>query len=144
MGLQHVLYSVQEGDSLMLCAELVGQIEINVEVTLSTLSDGSTEGTCIDTYTLAVRIIIPLSIIVYTFSATLSVTCTDYLPVSEVLTFEPGVLKNCINFSALSDVLVENEEIVLVVLSNANPQNVTLDPSQATIVIVDTTGIPIK
>ena len=55
VGLQRVLYSVQEGGSLMLCVELVGQIERNVEVTLSTLSNGSTEGMYIHIHTLAVH-----------------------------------------------------------------------------------------
>ena len=79
-----------------------------------------------------------------TLPAALSVAGMDYLTVSEVLIFEPGVLEQCADFSALSDVLVENEEIVSVLLSNVNPQNVTVDPSQATIVIMDATGIPIN
>ena len=141
VGLQRVLYSVQEGGSLMLCVELVGQTERNVEVMLSTLSNGSTEGMyiCIhwlysssDIYSLC------------TLPAAHSAAGMDYLTVSEVLIFEPGVLEQCADFSALSDALVENEEIVSVLLSNVNPQNVTLGPNQATIVITDATGIPIN
>lgn len=45
VGLQAVRYSVEEGNSVMVCAELVGQIEITVEVTISTATNGLAEGT---------------------------------------------------------------------------------------------------
>ena len=138
VGLQRVLYSVQEGGSLMLCIELVGQTERNVEVTLSTLSNGSTEGMYICIHWLY------SSSDIYSLCTAYSAAGMDYLTVSEVLIFEPGVLEQCADFSALSDALVENEEIVSILLSNANPQNVTLGPNHATIVITDTTGIPIN
>lgn len=42
--------------------------------------------------------------------------------------------------STMSDDVVEEEEIFSVILSNANPQNVTLMPNRATVAILDSTG----
>ena len=44
MGLQAIMVSVEEGNTVMVCAELVGQIEITVEVTIMTESSGLAEG----------------------------------------------------------------------------------------------------
>ena len=44
VGLQAVMISVEEGNTVMVCAELLGDIEIPVEVTIMTESTGSAEG----------------------------------------------------------------------------------------------------
>ena len=45
MGLQHVMYSLEEGSSQMICAELTGLIESNIEATISTQNSGNADGT---------------------------------------------------------------------------------------------------
>lgn len=44
VGLQAITYSVEEGNSVMVCAELVGEVEITVEVTISSETNGLAEG----------------------------------------------------------------------------------------------------
>lgn len=44
VGLQAVTYSVEEGNSVLVCAELVGEVEIAVEVTISSDTNGLAEG----------------------------------------------------------------------------------------------------
>ena len=67
---------------------------------------------------------------------------SDYISVNQILTFRSNKSsEQCITFSASSDDLVEGEETLLVALSDANFVNVTLDPDEAIIRIIDTTGI---
>lgn len=58
-----------------------------------------------------------------------------------ILTFEPQDVEECVNISTMSDNIVEVEETLSVLLSNASPQNVTLMPNRASVAIIDRTGM---
>ena len=66
---------------------------------------------------------------------------SDYSEVTDILTFEPGQLVQCVQLSTMLDDVLEEEESLSVTLTNANSENVNLMPSQATVVIMDQTSI---
>jgi hypothetical protein len=113
VGLQAIMVSVEEGNTVMVCAELVGQIEITVEVTIMTESSGLAEAG------------------------------SDYSEVTDILTFVSGQLVQCVELSALLDNVLEEEESLSVLLTNANSENVLLMPNQATVVITDQTDVTV-
>lgn len=131
VGLQAVRYSVEEGNSVMVCAELVGEIEIAVEVTLSSETSGLAEGINITTYT---------SYTSYWYYLLHFSAGRDYSTLSVVLTFEREDVEQCVNISTMADNVVEEEETFSVLLSSPSPQNVTLMPNRAPVAIMDRTG----
>ena len=66
---------------------------------------------------------------------------SDYSEVTDILTFVSGQLVQCVELSALLDNVLEEEESLSVLLTNANSENVLLMPNQATVVITDQTGV---
>ena len=65
---------------------------------------------------------------------------SDYvLPVPSSVTFAPGAASQDIEFSILTDDLIENTESFTITLSNVNGAILT-SPSSATVHIVDETG----
>ena len=64
----------------------------------------------------------------------------DYTSVEDVIIFSPGINESCTMIPIVDDSVLENDEVFSVILSTTD-SDVSLDPSSATVTIVDNDGM---
>lgn len=108
MSFQQPLYSIFEGSSVEVCAELSLQAEIPVSVDVLTVEGGS---------------------------AQLSTDFTISPPI-QVLTFGPGEAQSCLTVLAVNDLILENDEnFSLTLQSNDQFVDISTTDSSTTVMI---------
>jgi len=130
--MQQSTYTVEEGESVEVCAQIIGLIERIVNITINTIDDTDASGKSITN--------LANPFIQYHGYHTVHLSLaasSDFLPVTESLSFIPsGSQQKCINISIPQDRTVENNESFSVVV-NSSDQDVVLASSEATVIIID-------
>ena len=135
VGLSQVSYTVEEGSSVEVCAVLGNQTEVDlqseVEVIITTMSDGSAEGKSLE---LKPKLDWIEGILLFPAGR-------DFSALVQMLSLTSDSLELCVELNASSDMALEGEETFSVLLSSPNYTHAIIIPNQATVAITDLSGL---